>query len=64
MNNEEKDFEDYMHSDYESGLIQDNEYKYKVRKTWEGQRTYEGKLVEKEITKRELEELKYDDRMQ
>ena len=64
MNNEEKDFEDYMYSDYESGLIQDNEYKYKVRNTWEGQRTYEGKLVGKEITKRELEELKYDDRMQ
>lgn len=64
MNNEKEDYEDYMYSDYESGLIQDNEYKYKVRKTWEGQRTYEGKLVEKEITKRELEELRYDDRMQ
>lgn len=64
MNNEKEDYEDYMYSDYESGLIQDNEYKYKVRNTWGGLRTYEGKLVEKEITKRELGELKYDDRMQ
>lgn len=64
MNNEKDDYKYYMYSDYESGLIQDNEYKYKVRDTWKGQLTYEGKLVEKEITKRELERLKYDNRMQ
>lgn len=61
MNNEKNDYEDYMYSDYESGLIQDNEYKYKVRNTLEGLQTYEGKLVGKERTKRELEELKHDD---
>ena len=64
MNNEKDDYKYYMYSDYESGLIQDNEYTYKVRDTWEGLRTYEGKLVGKERTKRELERLKYDDRMQ
>ena len=64
MNNEKNDYEDYMYSDYESGLIQDNEYKYKVRDTWKGLRTYDGKLVEKEITKRELDRLKNDNRMQ
>lgn len=46
---------DYMYSDYENGLVEDNEYKYKVRKTWEGLRTYEGKLIR---SKRELDELK------
>lgn len=46
---------DYMYSDYENGLVEDNEYKYKVRRTWDGLRTYEGKLIR---SKRKLDELK------